>query len=396
VGPADAAAVAARWAPSMLPRLEKVRPYAGRPTELLVSALLGAGIEVELVTLAPSVSTELTMAEGALSVLIGPYRPHGRARDLFRAERRSLGSLLAQTGGDLVHAHWTYEFAWSILTDPRPQLVTVHDAPLTVLRRMPDAYRAVRAAMAYRVRTGSFRGIAVSPYVAARWRRQMLDRRPLRIVPNFVAVRNRTPAQAMTGGPRLLSVGDAGPLKNVRTLLRAFPAVRLRHPTASLHLIGSGLGIGDPLARWAAVHRLDQGVTWLGRRTHESTLDEVAAADVVVHPSLEESFGMVVAEAMAMGLPVVGGRNSGAVPWLLGGGDAGVLVDVRSARSLAEGVLSVCEQPGFAERLGAAALQRINDSFSPASVLRAHLEIYAEMTSRTPSGVPAYHHGESR
>lgn len=385
VGPADAAAVAAVRAPSLLPKLKGVEPYAGRPSELLALALLSAGVEVELVTLSQSVSAPIAMTDGPLSVLIGPLRRRGRARDLFRAERRSLRTLLTQTDGDLVHAQWTYEFAWSVLADSRPRIVTVHDAPLTIARRMPTAYRAVRAGMAYRVRAGSFRGIAVSPYVAARWRREMLDPRPLEVIPNFVSAIGRAARSSGALGPRLVSVGDAGSLKNISVLLRAFQIVRQQHPGASLRLVGAGLGAADPLSGWASAHGLGRGVVWLGRQDHESTVDVMSAADVVVHPSIEESFGMSVAEAMAMGVPVVAGRRSGALPWLLDGGRAGVLVDVRSVPSLVEGVLRLVEDPHLANRIGAAGSDRITTHFSTNAALQGHLRIYEQVTGRSPA-----------
>lgn len=389
IGPADAAAVAAIWAPSLLPRLRDVTPYPARPTELLACALLGAGVEVELITLSPSVVAPVTMSAGPLSILVGAFRSTGRANDFFRAERRGLAALIAQTEGDVLHAHWTYEFAWSILADQRPRVVTVHDAPLTVVRHLPTAYRAVRAAMAYRVRVGSFRGIAVSPYVGARWRRQMLDRRPLEIIANFVSVGGRRAPRSGTTGPRLVSVGDAGPLKNVLSLLQSFRLVRMQHPTASLRLVGSGLGPADPMVDWAAGRGLCDGVGWLGRMDHEATLDELMIADVVVHPSREESFGMSVAEAMAMGVPVVGGRDSGAVPWLLDGGRAGVLVDVRSPQRLADGVLGLLDDPERAASLGAVASARIKESFSVEAGLQRHLRLYEQLTGRASSNVTA-------
>lgn len=390
VGPGDAAAIAAACAPTLLPRLATVQGYPARPTELLVSALLQVGVEVEFVTLSPSVTVPVTMTAGPLSILVGAYRPHGRARDLFRAERRGLAALLAQTTGDLLHAHWTYEFAWSVLQDSRPRVVTVHDAPLTILRHMPTAYRAVRAGMAYRVRAGSFGGIAVSPYVAGRWRREMLDPRSLEVIPDLVSVGGRTATRSGGDRPRIVSVGDAGRLKNIRPLLLAFRVIRARRPDASLRLIGSGLGAGDPLAGRAAADGVAAGVEWCGRLEHGPTLDAMAAADVVVHPSREESFGMSVAEAMAMGVPVVGGRDSGAVPWLLDGGRAGVLVDVGSPGSLAEGIGRLLDGPAFADRIGAAAADRIAAHFSAAIVLRQHLRIYERMTGRAGGGVPAW------
>lgn len=389
VGPADAAAVAADCAPGLVGRLRDVDGYPARPTELLVRSLLSAGVEVELVTLSPSLTSSLTMTDGPLTVLVGAYRPAHRARDIFRAERRELASLLAQTDGSIVHAQWTYEFAWAALNDGRPLVVTAHDAPLTVLRHMPTPYRAIRAGMAYRVRAGSFHGVAVSPYLAAKWRRQMLDGRRLDVIPNLVLGRGpvRAPAER-AGGCRLACVGDTGRRKNIKPLLHAFQLLRRRHPAATLSVVGPGLAPDDPFAQQAVQRGLSAGVRWLGRLDHESTLDTLAASDVAVHPSLEESFGMAVAESMAMGLPVVGGRRSGAVPWLLDGGRAGVLVDVRSPESLLGGLLGVIEDPAYADRVGDAAAERIRTSFSTDMVVDRHLRLYQQVSAPGAPPVP--------
>ena len=66
-----------------------------------------------------------------------------------------------------------------------------------------------------------------------------------------------------------------------------------------------------------------------GRLEHKALLREVSRASVFLHTSLTESFGMAVAEAMALGVPAIAGSESGAIPWLLQQGAAGQLVDVR-------------------------------------------------------------------
>lgn len=383
VGPADAAAVAAVHAPGFLPELAGVRAYHATPVEGLAIALLDAGVQVDLVTLSPSVTRPVVLESQRFSVYIGRYRGRRRARDAFRAERIELRRLVAQAGGDLVHAHWTYEFAWAALSDPRPRVVTVHDAPLTILRHMPNPYRLVRAAMAYRVRLGAFAGVAVSPYVADQWRRQMGDRRQLRIIPNVVV--EHAPSTTGSPGHRVVCIADDGGRKNVRRLLEAFPAIRSVCAGATLVLVGAGLGEEDILARWAADRGLQTGVVWCGKRSHRDALEAIASADVVVHPSLEESFGMTVAEAMALGRPVVGGCGSGAVPWLLDGGAAGVLVDVGSPTQLAAAVVALLADPQRRDRLGRAAATRIRSHFSAAAVVERHLELYCQLLSGQPT-----------
>jgi glycosyltransferase involved in cell wall biosynthesis len=76
--------------------------------------------------------------------------------------------------------------------------------------------------------------------------------------------------------------------------------------------------------------------------------------DVLVHPSREESQCMVVIEAMAMGLPVIAGKCSGAIPWVLAGGKAGMLVDVTSAKAIARAMQAMIEDTVLRDRLAVA------------------------------------------
>ena len=163
--------------------------YRGIPVTELARALVDAGLEVEIATIAEEVETPMTLEGDRLRLHIAPMRARHRARDGFRRERDWLERLIRASEANVVHAHWTYEFAWAALDSGRPAIVTAHDAPLTGLRWYPDAYRAVRAAMAYVVRSRVQTLTAVSPYLASAWRRQMFYRREIPVVPNTVSVR---------------------------------------------------------------------------------------------------------------------------------------------------------------------------------------------------------------
>ena len=169
-------------------------------------------------------------------------RARHRARDGFRRERDWLERLIRASEANVVHAHWTYEFAWAALDSGRPTIVTAHDAPLTGLRSYPDAYRAVRAAMAYVVRSRVQTLTAVSPYLASAWRRQTFYRREIPVVPNTVASVAGTSNGSKRNNPvpLILDVADNGRLKNIPSLLRAMAKIRRRHPDARLRLVGPG------------------------------------------------------------------------------------------------------------------------------------------------------------
>jgi glycosyltransferase involved in cell wall biosynthesis len=94
-----------------------------------------------------------------------------------------------------------------------------------------------------------------------------------------------------------------------------------------------------------------------------------------VAPTLEESFGMTVLEAMARSVPVVGGHSSGAVPWLLDFGRAGELTDVRRPERIADTVVTLAGNPRHRQRLGPAGLERAR-SFGWPSLVPCYEEQY--------------------
>jgi glycosyltransferase involved in cell wall biosynthesis len=289
-----------------------------------------------------------------------------------------LAKLLSQSQAEVVHAHWTYEFAMVALESGKPTVVTAHDAPMTVLRRMPDAYRLVRTAMAWNVRLRLNRLTAVSPYLADQWRKQMMFRGEIAVIPNAApqATSHYSYRERTVGSQNILCVGDATRRKNVRTLLSAFALVQPSYPDIELELAGPGLHEGGLIHRWAQTASLSVGVHFHGRVERHQIDRMLTRADVLAHPSLEECHPMAVIEAMAAGVPVVAGAKSGGVPWTLGDGSAGLLVDVTSAEALADGIRRLLSDIPLQRRLREAAAFRAEEMFSPEKVARQYIDEY--------------------
>ena len=356
----------------------------GRPVNNLVSALIDAGTCVELVTLVPELTDCLVLEGPRLRVLAAPYRARHRARDLFRAERRHIERLLAQTSAPVVAAHWTYEFALGALAGARrPTLVVAHDLPLTVLRYRPDPYRLIRTLLAAATRVRATRLVANSPYTASAWRRQMLYRREIPVVPNVVL-----PAPAASNGssddraPVILDVTSDGRLKNARSLVRAMTRVLPSYPEARLRLVGPGLTARSPEAQLADRLGVGHAIEFRGRLDGDQVAAEYATATIFVHSALEESFGMTVGEAMSHGLPVIGGASAGAVPWLLDRGRAGLLVDARHPESIAAAACRLLGEPTLRDRLGTAARRRVQEQFSPSVIATQWLHLCGNAESK--------------
>jgi glycosyltransferase involved in cell wall biosynthesis len=317
---------------------------AGYPAPIiasLVNGLLGRGHEVVVYTTSPDVPEPHVLADGPLIVCVAPRWRGRSAITFFARERSALGDLMREWPADVVHAQWTYEFAWAALDSGMPSVVTVHDWPPTVVRYRLDAYRVLRAMMSPRVFLAAPILTTVSEYLYRRMPAKV--RRRTVIVPDFVdegLVGSGTPLDERR--PAIVTVSNGfGRLKNVHAGLSAFALMRGALPEFEYRLVGDGMGSQGLAHAFAERNGLDTNVRFIGSIRHQDVLEEVARARIVLHCSLEESFGMSVLEAMALGTPVVGGSSSGNVPYLLEHGRAGVLCDMRAPQDIAESLVSL-------------------------------------------------------
>jgi glycosyltransferase involved in cell wall biosynthesis len=108
---------------------------------------------------------------------------------------------------------------------------------------------------------------------------------------------------------------------------------------------------------------------------HSGVPDYLNSLDIYAAPSLVESFGVSVVEAMAAGLPVVA-TNVGGLPEVIG--DIGILVPPRHPESLARGLESLLGQE-IRERLGRQGRKRVEDLFDFERNLDQMLALYGDV-----------------
>lgn len=153
--------------------------------------------------------------------------------------------------------------------------------------------------------------------------------------------------------------------KGGQVLLEAWPEVRRRLPEAQLKI-----------ASVDRARRVPDGVEWVGSLSRPDLNARYRGASVFVLPSLFEPFGLVFAEAMGSGLPVVATRSCG-VPEIVLDGETGLLVPTSDAGALAEALIALLGDPDRARRFGEAGRERILSHFTwdrVAARVAAHLE----------------------
>ena len=401
-GPFATADMAARWglASGSLPQ-----GYAGAPLLCdLADELLLRGHRLSLVTLTSDMSLSapplVHQHSAQLSITYCPMRPRawpfngwrlGRIVDLYAFERAQLARALRAAQPDVVHAHWAGEFAWAAQASGLASVLTCHDDPWSVARLQRRwrhrGYRWLRALMAGLVLRRALHLSAVSPHLAQVLTQTLAGRMRARftVVPNPLAPqalamqRQMQPGQpgqpGQLGRPRVLMVNHGfDALKNVATAMLAFEAFAAAHPQAELVLLGHDFAPGGAAQKWWG--QRSTRVRFVGAVAHADVLAWMARSDVLVHAAVTEAFGMVVAEALALGLPVVAGAQSGAVPWVAGG--SAWLVDVQDAQAITQALLQVMQQPLEAQRRASLGRVSMRERFGVAQVASAYEALYRQ------------------
>jgi len=167
--------------------------------------------------------------------------------------------------------------------------------------------------------------------------------------------------------PTILHVARLVEVKGTEYLIRAFAALAPSQAKAELIIIGEG-PLMRRLQELAKTLGLAQRVRFLGAQPHEQVLAWMRKAALLVLPSVRtasgrvEGLGMVMLEAAATGVPVVGSRIGG-IPEGVLDGKTGFLVPERDADALAHRIGDLLDDPALRHRMGVAARLLIERRF---------------------------------
>ena len=262
----------------------------------------------------------------------------------------------AAAGCDLLHViAEPYAPLAALIAGKRPLAVTTHGTyvPQTVRRRLVGPLYA----WAYQRATL----IAVSDYTAGQVRDALPTATPT-VIRNGVHYADfQQPAPVpLKSGPTVLASGGVKPRKGTHLLVAAMARVVQQVPDAQLIVTGkpSDAHYLAEVQRQIAAFDLDDHIHLAGQVPAEVLRGWYQHADVFALPALNvgqkfEGFGLVLLEASACGLPVIGTTGSGVAEAVIDG-ETGFLIPQDDALALAERITQLLSDEALHARMGAA------------------------------------------
>lgn len=177
---------------------------------------------------------------------------------------------------------------------------------------------------------------------------------------------------------RVVTVARLSPEKGLPFLIEAIKIVRHSIADAELFLVGGG-ALEAPLKAHTTELGLQDIVHFLGAKPNLEAMTEVAQSAVFILPSLGEGLGIVLLEAQALGVPVIG-TNVGGIPDVIEHEQSGLLVPPSDSKALAEAITRVLSNHAFAEHLSKTATGRLA-KFDWDKIAAQYSELYASMTN---------------
>ena len=344
------------------------RKDAGEPTEKVHD-----GVRYRRVSIFPAPHGRLMRMLQSVSRKGGTGLPEFGRAGYYGAFAARVSRGIAREGVDVIHVHNFSQFV-PILRRHNPGariLLHMHcewltQLPSEVVRERVQQVDGIVGCSGYIARTIAERYLELAGRTGTLYN-------GVDVAQFFPHADERTAGRAR--GPMLLYVGRISPEKGLHVLLDAFRVVLQRHPESTLRIVGPDAVTpaqflvevtDDPVLRSLGAFYERNYFEWLRDRAelefagrvhffgtvpHDRLPEHYREADILVNPSLGESFGMSLIEAGACGIPVVA-CDAGGMPEAVRDGETGLLVKRGDADLLAGAILRLIDDAGLRRTLG--------------------------------------------
>lgn len=295
---------------------------------------------------------------------------------------------------DVLHVHYAIPHATAgflarqMLGRHLPLITTLHGTDITLLGDDPSFYDVIEFSM-----NQSDALTAVSHALARATKEKFRLRVPIETIHNFVNPAVYHPdagagyrRSEIAGNRRIvIHVSNFRSVKRVPLVVEIFARAIRNQVDAELWLVGDGPDSGE--ARRQAVHwGVADRVRFLGKQ--ERPEQWIACADVLLLPSVQESFGLAALEALACGVPVVASRVGGLVEVVVDG-ESGFLHEPDDIEGMAGSVRLLLSNPDLKRCMGLAGRRRAIEKFSSERIIPMYEDLYYRVVY---GGKPARQH----
>ncbi len=369
--------------------------YFGAPfIATIIQEFLRLGHQITAITTSKAIAkdyTTKTFSNGRFTWVVVASRPKsfrfnglklGRIIDFYSLEKYKMVEILNQYKPDIVHAHWSYEFAGAAINAKFPYLITVHDNAYQILKYFKNIYRFSRLLMSEYNFFNIHYASTVSPYML-NYVKKRCDN--VAVIPNPISVLLNDHEIDLLIKDKLRSLKNPSIIminngwdsrKNGKNGLIAFNQLLSKFPNAKLNLYGGGTEMYG-LAYKDALKLGLTNITFNGPVSHLSLINALKNSHILLHPSLEESFGVVLIEAMSFGIPTIGGKDSGAVPWVINNDE--LLVDVSNTNCMFNKIVDMLSDNNLYAHLANSSYRNVVQRFSADKVVELYLKYYHQI-----------------
>jgi glycosyltransferase involved in cell wall biosynthesis len=270
---------------------------------------------------------------------------------------------------DIIHAH-TYLGGWVAMEIKQqldiPYIITEHSTQVLEGRLSSshneiasDAYRHADAVVAV--------GQALADVINTKYGTET------RVIPNFINTDLFNIPEHKSGPSdklELIAIGDLIKRKDFDKLIKACKQLQVSY---HLSIVGDG---PEKAALIQMVKSANVDVTFLGRQSQKEISELLKQAHLLVHPSTSETFGIILIEAMASGVPVVSFNNGGAEDIIRP--NTGVLLNNNGESDLTTAIESVYNN--YTDYKPKDIRQVVIDRFSSTAIAPQLIELYTSLT----------------
>lgn len=184
---------------------------------------------------------------------------------------------------------------------------------------------------------------------------------------------------SVKNGANILFVGRIEARKGIQTLIQSINLVFEKYPKAILYIIGKGnIDVFSLIHRFVAIRFLPR-VRYLGYIQSNTRMKHFyQISDICVFPSLYESFGLTILEAMSHGKPVISTKVGG-IPEIITHESNGLLIPPNNSKILSKTICTLLPDAALRKKLGYNARETVKNKFSLSRLFKETESFYSNI-----------------